>query len=136
MLFGISDVKLNRLDYEASNGKEIFLSFDEMKNDILLGFVRLRIPYKPFREEITENSAGIRELHIYGDALRLGEKSDKHPQHRGYGSLLLKEAEKIAREEFDVRKMLIISGIGAKEYFNNKFGYILSSFKLVIGRIL
>lgn len=115
-----NSVKLNRLDYKASNGKEIFLSFDDIKNDILLGFIRLRIPYKPFRKEITNKSAGIREIHVYGKAIPLGEEGII--QHKGMGRELLNEAEKIAKEEFDINKMLIISGIGVKEYFS-KLGY-------------
>ncbi len=113
------DVKLNRIDYNASNGKEIFLSFDDMKNNILLGFLRLRIPYKPFRKEITKNSAGIREMHVYGTQALIGKKGSI--QHKGLGKKLLKEAEKIAKE-FNIKKMIIISGIGVKEYFK-KFGY-------------
>ena len=89
--------------------------------DILLGFVRLRIPYKPFRKEITNNSAGIRELHVYGSAVAIGDKSNSI-QHKGIGSSLLKEAERLANEEFDARKLLVISGIGAKPYFY-KFDY-------------
>jgi len=33
------------------------------------------------------------------------------------------EAERIAKEEFDAKKILVISGIGVKEYFKNKFSY-------------
>tara|TARA_Y100000310_G_scaffold302635_1_gene340159 strand:+ start:16012 stop:17688 length:1677 start_codon:yes stop_codon:yes gene_type:complete len=120
-IFNWEDIKLNRFDYESSNGKEIFLSFDDLKKDFLLGFLRLRIPYQPFRKEITNNSAGIREIHVYGKALSIGSK-EKAIQHKGLGTLLIEEAEKIAVEEFDIKKMLIISGIGVKEYFK-KFGY-------------
>ena len=116
------DVKLNRLDYEASNGKEIFLSFDEMKNDILLGFVRLRIPYKPFRPEITERSAGIREVHVYGNATALSKEGEI--QHKGIGKKLMLEAERIAKEEYDVKKLLVISGVGVREYYKNNFTYV------------
>jgi len=44
-------------------------------------------------------------------------------QHRGYGSKLLSEAEKIAREEFDMRKISVLSGIGAREYYAKR-GYV------------
>ena len=114
------NVKMNRIDYDASNGKEIFLSFDDMTNDILLGFLRLRVPYKPFRKEISEDSAGVREIHVYGKAAKIGEKGEV--QHRGIGKELLNETERIAKEEFGKNKMLIISGIGVREYFK-KFGY-------------
>jgi elongator complex protein 3 len=110
------NIKILREDYKASNGTEIFISMEDTKNDVLLGFTRLRIPYKPFRKEITSRSSGIRELHIYGQAIPLGKKG--LVQHKGLGKKLLLEAEKIAKEEFDVNKMLIISGIGVKEYFS------------------
>ncbi|MAF50541.1 MAG: tRNA uridine(34) 5-carboxymethylaminomethyl modification radical SAM/GNAT enzyme Elp3 [Nanoarchaeota archaeon] len=113
-----NNVKLNRIDYDASNGKEIFFSFDD--NDIILGFIRLRIPYKPFREEINKDSAIIREIHVYGQAAKIGEKGEV--QHQGLGTQLLEKAESIAKKEFDIKKLLIISGIGVKEYFK-KFDY-------------
>ncbi|MBU2639052.1 MAG: tRNA uridine(34) 5-carboxymethylaminomethyl modification radical SAM/GNAT enzyme Elp3 [Nanoarchaeota archaeon] len=117
-----SKAKLNRMDYDASNGKDIFLSYNAGKT--LIGFCRLRIPYKPFRKEITEKTAGIRELHVYASSAQIGEKpSEKQAQHRGFGTKLMKEAEKIAKEEFGKNKMLVIAGIGAKEYFRQKLGY-------------
>lgn len=115
-------VKILRYDYEASKGKEIFLSVEDTFNDILLGFCRLRIPYKPFRKEITSRSAGIRELHVYGKALSIGKKSENEIQHKGYGKALLLEAEQIAKKDFDVNKLLVISGIGVREYYKRS-GY-------------
>jgi len=114
------NVKLNKLGYESANGKEIFLSFDDVKNDILLGFLRLRIPFKPFRKEITENSALVRELHVYGEAISLGEKGEV--QHKGLGIKLMEEAEKISKE-LNCKKVVVISGIGVKEYYRKKLGY-------------
>ncbi len=114
-----SAVKLLREDYEAV-GKEVFLSFEDTKNDLLLGFCRLRIVPESHRSEIPSNSAGIRELHVYGQAVPLGESGDI--QHRGLGKQLMAEAERIAKEEFSCKKMLVISGIGAKAYYY-KLGY-------------
>lgn len=115
------DVKLNIKEYEASQGKEIFLSYDDVKNDILLGFCRLRIPFKPFRKEITTKSAGIRELHVYGAAVPIGEEG--LIQHKGLGLELMNKAEEIAKNKFDCNKMLVISGNGVKEYYHNKLNY-------------
>jgi elongator complex protein 3 len=117
-----ASINLCRLDYEASKGKEIFLSFEDIKNDVLIGFLRLRIPYKPFRREIDENTALVRELHVYGETVPIGKRKLQAWQHKGFGRRLLQEAEKIAKEEFDMKKMIIISGIGVREYFK-KFGY-------------
>ncbi len=119
------NIKLKRFDYESSNGQEIFLSYEDVKNDLLLAFTRLRIPYKPFRKEITSNSAGIRELHVYGPLTQIGKSG--LIQHQGLGKSLLKEAEKISREEFDIKKLLVISGIGVKNYYKN-LGYKKTAF--------
>ena len=113
-------VKIIHEEYDASNGKEIFISAENVSQDILLGFVRLRIPFKPFRKEITSNSAGIRELHVYGTATALDKKGEV--QHHGLGKQLMNEAERLAKEKFDIKKLLVISGIGVKEYYRN-LGY-------------
>ncbi len=120
----IEHIKLLREDYDASGGREIFLSFEDVKNDILIGFLRLRIPSeKAHRKEINKvPSAIVRELHVYGPLVPIGGKPKYEWQHRGYGRELLAEAERIAREEFDVKKMLVISGVGVREYYR-KFGY-------------
>jgi len=116
-------IELCRIDYDASNGKEIFLSYEDVENDILIGMLRLRFPSKPFREEITNETALIREIHTYGQELPLGYKPKIEWQHRGYGKLLIEEAEKIAKENgFD--KIIVMAGVGVREYFY-KLGYRL-----------
>jgi len=122
VLQNIDSIKLCRLDYDASDGKEIFLSFEDAKKDILIGFLRLRIPYKPFRKEIDEKSGLVRELHVYGQTVPIGSIKKHAWQHKGFGNRLLKESERIAREEFDMKKMVVISGIGTRKYYE-KFGY-------------
>lgn len=118
----LEKIKLLREDYETLGGREIFLSFEETEQDLLLGFCRLRIVKESFRKEITKKSAGIRELHVYGMLAGLGEKGKI--QHTGLGKKLLKEAERIAREEFCCEKMIVISGVGVREYYY-KQGYVL-----------
>jgi elongator complex protein 3 len=117
-----SHVKLLRFDYDASGGKEIFLSFEDIKNDILIGFLRLRIPFKPFRSEITSKSALIRELHVYGPLVPVGEFEEEAFQHKGFGKKLLEEAERIAKKEFNKNKITVISGTGVRPYYM-QFGY-------------
>ena len=110
------DPKLVRLDYEASGGEEIFLSFEDTEKDILIGFLRLRI--------LPERNEGyIRELHVYGFQLGLGEKPIKTAaQHRGYGKRLVELAEKISIEEYNIKVLRITSGIGVREYYR-RLGY-------------
>jgi elongator complex protein 3 len=116
------NVKLKKRVYTASRGKEIFLSFEDVRKDILLGFLRLRMPSDPFRPEIDVKTALIRELHVYGPMVEIGERANEKWQHRGYGAELLAEAEKISNEEYDKVKVLVTSGIGAREYYA-KHGY-------------
>jgi len=118
----LKDIKLQRIDYKASGGTEIFLSFSDVRQDILVGFLRLRKPSKPHRPEVTKNAALVRELHVYGPMLELGEKPAAAWQHRGYGKELLAEAERIAAEEFGAKKLLVTSGVGVRPYYR-KFGY-------------
>lgn len=113
-------VEVARKEYESSGGTEVFIAAEDKTNDLLLGFCRLRIPNKPFRKEITPDSAGIRELHVFGQAA--GLKMEGAVQHKGLGKMLLAEAERIAKEEFCKKKLLVISGIGAREYYR-KLGY-------------
>ncbi len=116
------NLKLQRLDYSASGGEEIFLSFEDKKKDALAGFCRLRIPGTSHRAEITPKTALIRELHVYGSEAAIGTEDSGKTQHKGLGRKLLAEAERISNEEFDKNKLLVISGVGAREYYY-KLGY-------------
>jgi len=116
-------VRILRTDYEASEGIEIFLSAEDVENDVLIGVLRLRMPSeKAHRWEIDSSTAMVRELHVYGLQVPVGEKPGEEAQHRGFGKALLAEAERIALEEFDKKKVLVISGVGAREYFRKR-GY-------------
>ena len=117
-----SRTALNRIYYEASGGVECFISIDETKHDALIGFIRVRIPSRTLRPEL-KRAALVRELHVYGHLTPVGMKPDLFSQqHRGYGRQLLAEAERIAREEFSMRKLVVISGVGVREYYY-KNGY-------------
>lgn len=116
------EIELVRRDYDASNGKEIFLSFEDTKNDVLIALLRLRMPYKPHRKEIDDKTSLIREVHTYGKLVPINVQDKSGWQHKGFGSMLLKEAERISREEFDKKKMIAIAGIGVKQWFM-KYGY-------------
>jgi len=119
----ISDLELNRIDYQSSNGTEVFLSYDDSK-DSIFGFLRLRSPSeKTHRKEIID-SCIVRELHVYGKSLKIGEKSKDDIQHSGLGKNLMKKAESIAKEEFDAKKLLVLSAVGTREYYQ-KLGYFL-----------
>jgi len=117
------DFFIKRLDYTASGGTEIFLSCENEEKQIA-GFLRLRINgSKSHRKELDETTALVRELHVYGNEAGIGKEGPV--QHKGIGKRLLENAENIAREELDMKKMAIISGVGVREYYR-KFGYKLT----------
>ena len=128
-------VFLFRQDYQASQGKEIFLSFENKKRTKLFSLLRLRIFNK---------TAFIRELQTFGQMIPLAEKFLEvyhHTknfgvgvQHKGLGKKLIKEAEKITEKEFKIKKISVISGIGVRDYYRQlgyrlKQTYMLKSFK-------
>lgn len=109
--------------YEASGGTEVFLSAEDTAADVLVGFIRLRIPSETaHRPEFTLGSTIVRELHVYGPMVPVGARLDEGWQHRGWGGVLLGEAEKIAREDYEARKLLVMSAIGTREYYY-RLGY-------------
>jgi len=116
---------LRRLDYDASGGKEVFLSFED-EGGTLFGLLRLRLQAEAvpaLGERGHGPTAIIRELHVYGPELPLRVQGSSAAQHRGLGKALLREAERIAREEFSAEELLVLSGVGAREYYRHEFGY-------------
>jgi elongator complex protein 3 len=118
------EIKIQTTRYEASGGQEIFLSAEHPETNALVGYLRLRVPSaKIFRPEILQApSAIVRELHVYGPLVPVGKHSAKAWQHKGFGATLLSEAERVAQEDFGVKKILVISALGTKRYYM-RFGY-------------
>jgi elongator complex protein 3 len=118
------DIKVVTTKYEASKGEEIFVSAEDPQNDLLIGYLRLRIPSKEaHRPEIkAEPCSIIRELHVYGPVVPVGKHLTKAWQHKGYGGMLLAEAERITKEDHNLKKILVISALGTKLYYM-RFGY-------------
>jgi elongator complex protein 3 len=119
----VEDIKLQTTTYDASEGKELFIAAEDQKNDVLIGYLRLRIPSpKASRPEITAApSAIVRELHVYGPLVPVGKRSGTAWQHRGYGAALLAEAERQAKA-YGAKKLLVISALGTKQYYM-RFGF-------------
>ena len=119
-------VELIRRDYYANDGWETFLSYEDPKQDILIGLLRLRkCGSATFRPELMEKPTSlVRELHVYGSAVPLHERNPRKYQHQGFGTLLMEEAERIAREEHGSGKISVISGVGVRSYYA-KLGYWL-----------
>ena len=124
-------VELMRRDYVANGGWETFLSYEDPVSDILIGLLRLRQvnPATAHRPEmkgegIDKKCSIVRELHVYGSAVPVQSRDPTKFQHQGYGTMLMEEAERIAREEHESKKILVISGVGTRNYYR-KLGYEL-----------
>jgi elongator complex protein 3 len=125
-------INLKRIDYDSSDGKEVFLSLEDSLKKILFGYLRLRKLARPHRKELKDKngkpSAIIRELHVLGQLVDIGRNNDfsiTSSQHKGYGSRLLEKAEDIVKNEFSINSISIISAIGTRQYYK-KFGYVLN----------
>lgn len=126
---------LFRSDYFASQGKEIFLSFEDKNRQKIFSLLRLRIPSFCFDKnkkapfKTIEKAGIIREMHTYGALTPISGKKIS-AQHKGLGLKLIKEAEKICKKEFSLKKIAAISSVGAREYFK-KSGYRLKEFYML-----
>ena len=117
------DIELECTYYNASDSEEIFISLVNRKYDAIIGYLRLRDIVQSHRSELSQNPCMIiRELKVLGKELSIGKKTSKGWQHKGFGHELLKETERICIEEFDKKRLFVLSGIGVKEYYR-KYGY-------------
>lgn len=117
-------VRLLTVKEKASEGDEIFISFEDPVNDILIGYLRLRVPSeRAHRSEICGGDVSIvRALHVYGPLVPVGVHVAEAWQHKGYGEALLSEAERVSREDYGVRKVVVMSAVGTRRYYM-RFGY-------------
>ncbi|MBA7562477.1 tRNA uridine(34) acetyltransferase [subsurface metagenome] len=126
-----NNIKLNRLDYKASLGQETFLSYENKKEGYLVGYLRLRKPSEfAHRPELRDGKTMIiREVRVVGELVPkdANPRNNNQLQHRGYGKLLMENAEKIAVEDYNSKKLAVISGIGARDWFY-KMGYKLDGY--------
>ena len=119
-----NQIEIKTASEEASGGQELFISAEDTTNDILLGYVRLRIPSKTAsRPEISpEKTAIVRELRVFGPLVPVGKHVTGAWQHKGYGSILLSEAERAAKKDYDRKKIAVTSALGTKQYYR-QLGY-------------
>ena len=125
------EVELIRRDYCAQDGWETFLAYEDARQDILIGLLRLRKCTQTdttFRKELKSDkiiqASIVRELHVYGSVVPVRARDPTKFQHKGYGTLLMEEAERIARDEHGSQKLSVISGVGTRHYYR-KLGYEL-----------
>jgi len=110
-------VFLKSLEYDTSFSKEMFLQFVTKENK-LAGFLRLSLPKftkNPISSDL-DNVAMIRELHVYGPVVDIGNFSEGHAQHLGLGNKLLNKAFEISKSA-GFKKVAVISAVGTRQYY-------------------
>ncbi len=119
-----NSIEIRTIKEKASEGDEVFISAEDPVDDVLVGYLRLRIPSrKAHRPEIvSETTSIVRELHVYGPLVPVGRHLAKAWQHKGYGGFLLSEAERLSLGDYDRRKVVVTSALGTKQYYK-RFGY-------------
>ena len=153
------EIVLKERKYRSSGGNEVFISYERNDEEYIYGFVRLRLPKqdKMYKEEFDkiyktfpelEGAALVRELHVYGQMLKVGDKKkmqklreqkknqkkgeskhDLYAQHYGFGTKLMRRAEAIAISN-GYKRIAVIAGIGTRAYYR-KLGYHLDGTYMV-----
>jgi elongator complex protein 3 len=118
--------------YTTDLTEELFLQFvtneQAAEPGLLAGFLRLSLPRvvaggpKPgsraFVEEIAD-SALIREVHVYGPALSIGDEKPGAAQHVGLGTQLIDAAQQIAQEK-GLQRLSVIAATGTRGYYASR----------------
>ncbi|MBD3250296.1 MAG: tRNA uridine(34) 5-carboxymethylaminomethyl modification radical SAM/GNAT enzyme Elp3 [Candidatus Pacebacteria bacterium] len=93
----------------------------------VLGFLRLSLPSQESQDELVaqaglfelSQAAIIREVHVYGQLVGLGQEAAGRAQHLGLGSKLIERAKQLATEQ-NYPRLAVISAIGTKKYYRER----------------
>ncbi|MCK5314845.1 MAG: GNAT family N-acetyltransferase, partial [Anaerolineales bacterium] len=114
----IGELNLDDLVYQVGGTEEHFLSF-VTPDDKLAGFLRLSLPADNSPNtglEDLNNAAIIREVHVYGQSLQVGEEQRGAAQHAGLGTRLIEHAERIVQLK-GFSRLAVISAVGTRHYY-------------------
>lgn len=122
-LFDENTIQCNDIVYETSVSTEHFLEYTAEekinKERKILGFLRLSLPKKQTYIKEIQDSAVIREIHVYGQVVSIGDQDAKKAQHLGLGTKLIEKAKQISKEH-EFKSISVISAIGTREYYRKK----------------
>ena len=122
--WAVGEPSLRRTRYETGDGYEEFLSYED-PSGTLFALLRLSLvaSMEPSPSIDAGNVATVRELHVFGPELALGERRESAAQHKGLGASLLREAERIAVSECGAGTLRVLSGVGVRDYYR-QLGYV------------
>lgn len=114
------EVRMHDLIYHPAKAEEHFLSFDT-EDGKLAGFLRLSLPKDTQLTGIREleGAAIVREVHVYGQSLEVGEERAGIAQHSGLGSRLIEESEMVAFNA-GFRRLAVIAAVGTRAYYGQR----------------
>ena len=116
--------QIHEFEYDASKGKEYFLTFEDPIDRTIFSLLRLRLPSqnKDVIETLPELEwcALIREIHTFWDQLNVWEKGSTFGQHIGFGKKLITRSEELARENW-FKKMAVIAWVWVRWYYEKRW---------------
>ena len=126
-------LELTDLVYQVGPIEEHFLSFNT-PDDRLAGFLATSLPRKDApqtRMPDLEDAALIREVHVFGQSVEVGDSEAGAAQHIGLGTQLLEKAEQLAKSN-GYRSLVVISAVGTREYYARR-GFKIGELYMVKG---
>lgn len=113
------DLELETIKYQTSVSTEYFISYKTKKTDRICSFLRLSLPKKDSYIDEIKGMAMIREVHVYGSLVNIGDDSSGESQHLGLGKKMIQIAEDISKKK-KYKGLAVISAIGTKEYYRKR----------------
>ncbi len=101
--------------YQTLVSEEYFLEFVD-SDDFIAGFLRLSLPKVPNFIDELKDCAIIREIHVYGQSIEIGKKTQNSSQHHGLGTELINKAKELAKDH-NFEKLAVISSVGTRAYY-------------------
>jgi len=114
----MDDLRLDEVWYPSSCSDEVFLQYITADR-LIAGFLRLSLPTEPRIADELADAAIIREVHVYGQALEIGESAPGRSQHLGLGKQLIERAVEIAQER-GYQRLAVISSVGTRAYYRKR----------------
>lgn len=109
------DLSLKITEYETLVSKEFFIEY-VTSDEKIAGFLRLSLPLiESFVDEL-KGCAVIREVHVYGKSVEVGESEKGKAQHIGLGKSLIDKAKSLSLEN-GFSKLSVISAVGTRPYY-------------------